>query len=46
MNAWVAALIMMAFAEVLARLVTMRLRAHRLPQPAPAMAARPELVNA
>lgn len=30
-NAWVAALVMMALAEVIVRLVTLRVRAHRLP---------------
>jgi hypothetical protein len=33
-DAWVAALVMMALAEVLTRLITLRLRARRLPSPA------------
>ena len=42
-QAWVAALILMALAEVIARLVTIRVRAHQVPhipvsQPAPAVA--------
>ncbi|HEY2794230.1 MAG TPA: hypothetical protein VGJ28_17830 [Micromonosporaceae bacterium] len=43
MQAWVAALILMSFAEVMARLVTMWLRARRLPQPV--VATRRELVT-
>jgi hypothetical protein len=35
-DAWVAALVMMAFAEVLTRLVVLRLRARKLPAVAPA----------
>jgi hypothetical protein len=31
-QAWVAALVMMALAEVIARLATIRLRAHQLPR--------------
>ena len=46
-QAWVAGLILMAFAEVLARLVTIRVRAYRLPKAAvPATQRQAELVNA
>ena len=38
-SAWVAALVLMALAEVIARLVTLRVRARRLPAAAPARAA-------
>jgi hypothetical protein len=38
-NAWVAALVLMAFAEVIVRLAVLRLRARRLPVPASAARA-------
>jgi thiamine transporter ThiT len=46
-QAWVAGLILMAFAEVLTRLVTIRWRAYRLPKvTAPAAEHQADLVNA
>jgi hypothetical protein len=46
MNAWIAALIMMAFAEVLARLVTMWVRARRVSNPTITAVPGTDLIHA